>query len=123
MAKGTPARRILTFFEGDPEVAKPEWGTKRTCQKCEARFYDLKRTPIVCPKCGHSHDAEDFIKTRRSRSAPKAAAPVKKPIEKIVPVVGEAADDVADDALIEDAEDLEDDDDIEVVEPEDEAAT
>ena len=104
-------------------MAKPEWGTKRTCQKCESRFYDLKRTPIVCPKCGHSHDAEDFIKTRRSRSAPKAAPAVKKPIEKIVPVVEEAVDDVADDALIEDAEDLEDDDDIEVVEPEDEAAT
>ena len=104
-------------------MAKPEWGTKRTCQKCEARFYDLKRTPIVCPKCGHSHDAEDFIKTRRSRSAPKPAAPVKKPIEKIAPVVEEVADDVADDALIEDAEDLEDDDEIEVVEPEDEAAT
>ncbi len=101
-------------------MAKPEWGTKRTCQKCEARFYDLKRTPIVCPKCGHSHDAEDFIKTRRSRSAPKTA-PVKKPIEKIVPVVEEAAsDDTADDALIEDAEDLEDDDDeIEVAEEDD----
>ena len=102
-------------------MAKPEWGTKRTCQKCEARFYDLKRTPIVCPKCGHSHDAEDFIKTRRSRSAPKAA-PVKKPIEKIVPVVEEAAtDDVADDALIEDADDLADDadDEIEVVEDDD----
>ncbi len=99
-------------------MAKPEWGTKRTCQKCEARFYDLKRTPIVCPKCGHSHDAEDFIKTRRSRSAPKAA-PVKKPIEKIAPVVEEVADDAGDDALIEDAEELEDDDDIEVVEEED----
>ncbi len=106
-------------------MAKPEWGTKRTCQKCEARFYDLKRTPIVCPKCGHSHDVEDFIKTRRSRSAPKAApAPAKKPVEKVVPQVDEAAeDDVADDALIEDADDLaEDADEIEVVEDEEENA-
>lgn len=30
----------------------PERGTKRTCQSCSARFYDLARTPIVCPKCG-----------------------------------------------------------------------
>jgi hypothetical protein len=27
-------------------------GTKRTCQACEVRFYDLARSPIVCPKCG-----------------------------------------------------------------------
>jgi len=27
-------------------------GTKRTCQACEVRFYDLDRSPIVCPSCG-----------------------------------------------------------------------
>jgi len=27
-------------------------GTKRTCQACEVRFYDLLRDPIVCPSCG-----------------------------------------------------------------------
>ena len=27
-------------------------GTKRTCQACEIRFYDLGRNPIVCPTCG-----------------------------------------------------------------------
>ncbi len=27
-------------------------GTKRTCQGCGARFYDLNRDPIVCPVCG-----------------------------------------------------------------------
>ncbi len=32
-------------------MAKPEWGTKRKCQGCGAHFYDLKRDPIVCPKC------------------------------------------------------------------------
>ena len=26
-------------------------GTKRTCQACEVRFYDLARSPIVCPSC------------------------------------------------------------------------
>jgi uncharacterized protein (TIGR02300 family) len=33
-------------------VAKPEWGTKRTCGKCGARFYDLNRDRAVCPQCG-----------------------------------------------------------------------
>lgn len=32
-------------------MAKPELGTKRHCQACEARFFDLNRSPIVCPKC------------------------------------------------------------------------
>ena len=32
-------------------MSKPEWGEKRECPECKARFYDLKRDPIVCPKC------------------------------------------------------------------------
>lgn len=34
-------------------ASKAERGTKRTCQNgsCGARFYDLKRDPIVCPMC------------------------------------------------------------------------
>ena len=30
---------------------EPKWGKKRECPECGARFYDLKRDPIVCPKC------------------------------------------------------------------------
>jgi uncharacterized protein (TIGR02300 family) len=32
-------------------VAKPELGTKRLCAGCGAKFYDLNKDPIVCPKC------------------------------------------------------------------------
>lgn len=32
-------------------MAKPELGTKRQCQNCGAKFFDLNRDPIVCPKC------------------------------------------------------------------------
>lgn len=32
-------------------MAKPELGTKRQCQSCGAKFYDLGRNPITCPKC------------------------------------------------------------------------
>lgn len=31
---------------------EPKWGRKRECPECGARFYDLERDPIVCPKCG-----------------------------------------------------------------------
>lgn len=35
-----------------PTVAKPELGLKRQCMTCGAKFYDLGRDPITCPKCG-----------------------------------------------------------------------
>jgi uncharacterized protein (TIGR02300 family) len=32
-------------------MSKPARGIKRVCQSCGTRFYDLGRTPIVCPSC------------------------------------------------------------------------
>lgn len=32
-------------------ATKQARGTKRTCQSCEERFYDLERAPIICPHC------------------------------------------------------------------------
>ena len=55
-------------------MVKASWGTKRTCQSCGARFYDLNKSPIRCPKCGRDHDREDFVKVRRGRGAAAAAA-------------------------------------------------
>jgi uncharacterized protein (TIGR02300 family) len=60
-------------------VAKPEWGTKRICPSCGARYYDLMRDPIVCPKCSTPFDPEAFLKSRRSRPA----APVEKELEPV----------------------------------------
>ncbi|MGH6900344.1 MAG: TIGR02300 family protein, partial [Geminicoccaceae bacterium] len=50
-------------------VAKAEWGLKRTCLNCGARFYDLQREPIVCPSCGAAVDAAGPSKPRRARAA------------------------------------------------------
>ncbi len=33
-------------------MTKPDLGTKHLCPGCGTKFYDLKRTPITCPKCG-----------------------------------------------------------------------
>ena len=33
-------------------MAKPDLGSKRQCQNCGTKFFDLNRDPIVCPKCG-----------------------------------------------------------------------
>ena len=33
-------------------MAKTELGAKRQCQNCGAKFFDMNKDPIVCPKCG-----------------------------------------------------------------------
>ena len=46
-------------------------GTKRVCQACEVRFYDLLRDPIVCPACGAKYApvAQPVVEVGR-RAAP-----------------------------------------------------
>lgn len=59
-------------------MAKPEMGTKRLCMACAARFYDLKKPKITCPKCGAAHDldaATKARKTRRTAEPPAEASP------------------------------------------------
>jgi uncharacterized protein (TIGR02300 family) len=58
-------------------VAKPELGTKRLCPSCGAKYYDLNRTPITCPKCATVFEA--VVVTSRAAKAAKAE---KKPEEK-----------------------------------------
>src|SRR5258708_4145422 len=69
----------------EPLLAKPEWGNKRICPSCGARYYDLLRDPVVCPKCSTPFDPEAFLKARRARPA----APVEKELE---PVSAEEVD-------------------------------
>jgi uncharacterized protein (TIGR02300 family) len=101
-------------------VVKASWGTKRTCQNCAARFYDLNKSPIKCPKCGREHDREDFVKVRRGRgaaataaTAAAAAAAAKLALaksKKVEDAAEEGADIEADDEALEDTDDLEADD-------------
>jgi len=53
-------------------VAKPELGTKRLCASCSAKFYDLSKDPIHCPKCGTVYVIAPV--TSRGRPEPAAAA-------------------------------------------------
>jgi uncharacterized protein (TIGR02300 family) len=91
-------------------VAKPEWGTKRRCLSCAAKFYDLNRSPIECPKCGAAFQIETPRQARENARA--AVAPVKaKPIEKAVVDAAadeadvEVEDDGEEEAVIEEADD------------------
>ena len=101
-------------------MAKPEWGTKRRCTSCAAAFYDFRKDPIICPRCNTVHQPEQILKPRRTRPDDKAAAVVPKPLPE--PADVDAVDETEEDAFIEDASELGEDeeDDVEVVESADE---
>ncbi len=93
-------------------MSKPEWGSKRTCLSCKAKFYDFKKSPIVCPKCGTELD----LTAKSGRPKQSAKAQVEE--------VDEAQDvdlDTSDDGVdfpdeeellhIDDGDDLDPDDD------------
>ena len=101
-------------------MAKAEWGLKRTCQSCGAKFYDMNRSPIACPKCGANFDPEALLKARRSKPAAAAAkaAPVEEadPVEAEVVVEGDEKEEEEEEAVMEDTSELgQDSDDVEEV--------
>jgi len=59
-------------------LVKADLGIKRVCPSCSARFYDLQKRPIECPKCAFSFEPEALYKQRRPRPAEpeKAAGPL-----------------------------------------------
>ncbi len=93
-------------------MAKPEWGFKRTCLSCGAKFYDMKKDPIVCPKCETVFDPDAATKLKRSRQAPDDKA--SKPKKEAEPVEDDALEDDEDDddSVLEDTSDLDDDGDV-----------
>ena len=105
-------------------MAKPEWGTKRNCQSCSAPFYDLRRDPIVCPKCNATFDPEAVLKSRRARGAEEEVKekPKKEADTSDVDLEGEEDEEAGedeDDDVLEDASDLGDDDMSDVIDTSD----
>ncbi len=70
-------------------MVKAELGTKRTCPSCAARFYDLLKNPIVCPKCGANFIAPSVLP---SKGDMPAMAPAPKPPREVVADDMETAD-------------------------------
>jgi uncharacterized protein (TIGR02300 family) len=62
-------------------VANSELGTKRLCASCGAKFYDLNKDPIHCPKCGAVYEV--MVATRPVRTAGPVTA--RPPVPKEAP--------------------------------------
>ena len=79
-------------------MTKAELGTKRTCPNCGTRYYDLNRSPIICPRCGTQFELAAV--TARARPAPAKPVAVVPEVEiekEVVETVSleEADDEVA----------------------------
>ena len=73
-------------------MSKPARGSKRVCPSCGARFYDLSRTPIVCPVCQTVYQVTPPPSRRGERAAPvEARKVVVEPEVEDTPVI-ESAD-------------------------------
>ena len=59
-------------------MVKAELGTKRTCPSCGSKFYDLLKSPIICPKCGVSFIAATLLPSKGDTPQP-VAKPVREP--------------------------------------------
>ncbi|MGH6796124.1 MAG: TIGR02300 family protein [Methylocella sp.] len=68
-------------------MAKPELGNKHQCQNCGARFFDMNKSPITCPKCGTIFHASPLSRMAHhaevadEEDTPAGAGTVLVPIE------------------------------------------
>ncbi len=91
-------------------MAKPELGIKRVCVACSTRFYDLQKSPAICPKCGTEQPIEQ-PRPRRAGGNVIEDKRVKKPapVGDDVDVDVDVGEDVEAEDVLEETDDLEDD--------------
>ena len=99
-------------------MAKPDLGSKRQCQECDAKFFDFNKAQILCPKCGAAFKARAFtraaaIKDDDESDLPEVSAETVSledadtgdKVSVVVDDLGDEGDaDDADDAFLEDDE-------------------
>src|SRR5437660_9574710 len=73
-----PNPPALRPHAGSTSLNKPDLGTKRVCPSCTARFYDLQKRPIECPKCAFTFEPEALYKQRRPRPEPEKTTGEKR---------------------------------------------
>mgnify|MGYP001553583038 CR=1 FL=1 len=89
-------------------MAKPELGAKRQCQACAAKFFDLNRDPIICPKCGTVFQGATMraerttAKDEENEDEPASAAGVEiVSLDEVEAAEEKSADPVVDDIDVE----------------------
>ena len=90
-------------------------GKKRHCLACGTKYYDLNRTPVICPKCKTPDGVTKVKKAAVAKPAPEEDEDVDDvtDLDEDVTDLDDDVDSDIDDDILEDASDLgEDDDDL-----------
>ncbi|MDR2158001.1 MAG: TIGR02300 family protein [Holosporaceae bacterium] len=77
---------------------KDEWGIKRICLSCGARFYDFDKSPIICPVCKAVFDPE-YLSKRKTKNFQDKSDVVVDEIDVVVDdddLISESGDDLND---------------------------
>jgi hypothetical protein len=80
-------------------------GIRRRCLSCATAFYDLGRTPILCPKCGAEFTVVEL--PRRPEPFRKYGAPFVSPVKE-APEEPLPAEEESDELLARDDDDADD---------------
>ena len=92
-------------------------GTKHACFKCGTKFYDMKKTPAICPKCvvraarvaGNRHANQRESPALKPAPGERRARAAARPVEPVDEVEVEELDEDAE--VDEEVDEAADDDD------------
>ena len=78
-------------------MTKSELGTKRICGNCNSKFYDLHKSPIVCPTCQTVFEPPIVVAEKQRRPLEARTASAQKaakvhPASAIIPGDGSNED-------------------------------
>jgi uncharacterized protein (TIGR02300 family) len=90
-------------------VVNPDWGIKRTCHSCGAKYYDFKKKAPECPSCNTLFDPEALLKSRR-RAMPEEKVKKIETVEEVEVETDDAVEETESDAVLENTDDLGGDD-------------
>ncbi len=84
-------------------MAKPEWGKKRICLACNTRYYDLNKSPIICPSCGSEFDPDIYLKGKKGKnSSNRLVSENNQNISEDITNIDDIATDSSDEVVVDD---------------------
>ncbi len=86
-------------------MVNPDWGIKRTCHSCGAKYYDFKKKAPECPSCNTLFDPEALLKSRR-RAMPEEKVKKVEVIEEVAVEAEEEVEETESDEVLENTDDL-----------------
>ena len=59
-------------------MSRRHLGNKFTCEECGTKFYDLNKTPAICPKCGATNEQPQVLSPKKIDSSSEEKLGLKK---------------------------------------------